>query len=72
MIYFTKYAEKKFEILNKHKVFFTREQVEDTVLSPDNIEKKENYIFAKKDEIGVVYKKEGKNLKIFTFYPIKK
>jgi len=28
MIYFIKYSENKFDILNKHKVFFTKKQVE--------------------------------------------
>lgn len=71
MIYFTKYAEEKFDILNKHKVFFTREQIEDAVKIPDKLEKKERYIFVKKEGVGVVYLKEKKTIKIITFYPIK-
>jgi len=71
MLYFTKYAEEKFDILNRHKVFFTREQIEDAVAIPDKIEKKDNYFFAKKEGIGVVYRKERKIIKIVTFYPIK-
>ena len=35
MTYYTKYAEKKFDILNKYKVYFTREQVEDTIRSEE-------------------------------------
>ena len=40
MIYFTKYANDKFDILNKYKVYFTKEQIEDTVKLPDKISKK--------------------------------
>ncbi len=72
MLHFTKYAEQKFDILNKHKVFFTREQIEDTVKLPDKTDKKEKYLTAEKDGIKVLYKKEGKVSKICTFYPVKK
>ena len=71
MIYFTKYAENKFELLNKYKVYFTREQIEDVVNSPDKVNKKGNYLAARKDSIKVVYKKEGNSIGIVTFYPIK-
>lgn len=71
MFYFTKYAENKFDILNKHKVYFTREQVEDAVGAPDKIGKKGKLLTAQKDEIKVVYKKDENILKIITFYPIK-
>ncbi|MFH1662208.1 MAG: DUF4258 domain-containing protein [Candidatus Falkowbacteria bacterium] len=71
MIYFTKYAESKFDILNKHKVFFTREQIEDAIKIPDIAGKKGKYLFAQKDNIKVVYQKQAGTIKIFTFYPIK-
>jgi hypothetical protein len=71
MIHFTKYAEQKFEILNKYKVFFTREQVEDVIKTPAKISKKGNYLSAKNDGLKVVYKKQGGIYKIITFYPIK-
>ena len=71
MIYFTKYAEKKFDILNKHKVYFTREQVEDAVQLPDKLEKKGKYLSARKDEMKVVYKKDNGVVKVITFYPVK-
>ena len=71
MIYFTKYAEKKFDILNKHKVYFTREQIEDTVNLPDKVSKKGKYLAVRKDEVKVVYKKEDEAIKIITFYPVK-
>ncbi|MFH1822268.1 MAG: hypothetical protein ABH830_01050 [Patescibacteria group bacterium] len=71
MLYFTKYAENKFEILNKYKIFFTREQIEEVINMPDKVSKKGKYLVAKKDTIKVVYKKDGKLIRIYTFYPIK-
>jgi len=71
MLYFTKYAEQKFDILNKHKVFFTKEQLEDVINLPDTTKKKGKNYFTRKDGIGVVYTKEGEIFKIITFYPMK-
>jgi len=71
MIRFTKYAEQKFDILNKHKVYFTREQIENTVSAPDKIGKKSSYLTAEKEGVKVIYKKEEDVLKIITFFPIK-
>jgi len=71
MIYFTKYAETKFDILNKHKVFFTREQVESAVNCPDQVGKKGKLMTALKEGVKVIYKKDGDIIKIITFYPMK-
>jgi len=71
MIYFTKYAERKFDILNKHKVYFTKEQIEDTVKLPNKISKKGKYLAARKDEIKVVYNKKEGIIRVLTFYPVK-
>lgn len=71
MLYFTKYAEQKFEILNKHKVFFTREQIEGVVNSPKKINKNKKYFFAESDGVKVVYLKDEELIKIITFYPTK-
>ncbi|MDD5031904.1 MAG: hypothetical protein PHR36_02550 [Patescibacteria group bacterium] len=71
MLYFTKYAEKKFDILNKHKVYFTREQIEETLKLPDKTGKKGKYLTASRDGIKVVYRKEDEIMKIITFYPAK-
>jgi len=70
MIYFTKYAEKKFDILNKHKIFFTREHIEDTVKLPEKIKKKGKNYIATKEGTAVICRKEGEMTKIITFYPI--
>jgi hypothetical protein len=71
MLYFTKYAEQKFEILNKYKVFFTKEQVEDVIANAEKNSKKRKYLIAKKDGVAVIYRKEDDAIKIITFYPIK-
>lgn len=71
MIYFTKYAEQKFDILNKHCVYFTREQVEDTINRPEKVTKKGNYLAARCEGLKVVYQKNESVLKVITFYPIK-
>lgn len=70
-LYFSKYAEKKFEVLNKHKVYYTHELIEDVVNSPDIINAISNYKTAQKEGVKVVYKEEVGILIIVTFYPVK-
>lgn len=69
MIHFTSYAEKKFEVLNRHKVFFTREQIEDVINTPEKVNKKGKYYFSQKDGIRAVYKTDADTIKVITFYP---
>ena len=71
MIYFTSYANQKFEILNKHKVFFRKEEIEDVIKNPDKTTKKGNYLSVRKDGIKVVYDKREGVARVITFYPIK-
>ncbi|MFH1326114.1 MAG: hypothetical protein ABIH48_01445 [Candidatus Falkowbacteria bacterium] len=71
MLYFTKYASKKFEILNQHKVFITKEQVEDAINLPAKSSKKGKYLLAEKEGIKVILKKENNINKVITFYPTK-
>lgn len=70
MSYYTKYAEKKFDILNKHKVYFRCEQIEEAIKLPDKVKKRRKNYFVKKDSVGVVYRKEDGAIKIITFYPV--
>jgi hypothetical protein len=72
MIHFTKYAEKKFDILNKYKVFYTKEQIEDVVKTPMKTGEKDKYLYALKDGIKVIYKEEDEMMKVLTFFPVKK
>lgn len=71
MFYYTKYAEQKFDTLNRHKVFFTREQIENVISSPEKIKNKDKYINAEKEGIKVIYQQENELIKIITFYPTK-
>ena len=71
MVHFTQYANEKFDILNKHKVFYTREQIEEVLNIPEKIDKKGKYKTAEKDEIKVIYEKNNDIIRVITFYPIK-
>lgn len=71
MIYFTKYANQKFDILNKHKVYLRKEQVEEAVKLPDKTVKKGKHFISRKDGISVVWQKEDEAIKIITFYPVR-
>ncbi|MBL7057962.1 hypothetical protein ISS03_01375 [Patescibacteria group bacterium] len=68
-IYFSRYAEEKFGILNKHKVYLTNEQVEDCIHFPEECGKLNQYLTAKKEGLKVVYKKELGTITVLTFYP---
>lgn len=65
------YAQKKFDILNKHKVYIREEQLVEVIAAPDELKKRGKLFFAKKDGIGVVYQFENGFNKILTFYPFK-
>ena len=71
MIYFTSYANQKFDLLNKNKVFLRKEEIEQTVSAPDEIKKQGKYFSATKDGIKVIYKKEDEVIKVITFFPVK-
>jgi hypothetical protein len=71
MIIFSSYAEQKFDILNRHKVYITREAVIDTISTPEKINRKGRCFATYKDGLGVIYKKEESAIKIITFYPVK-
>jgi hypothetical protein len=71
MTHYTKYAEQKFDILNQHKVFIRKEEIEECLKFPNKISKKGEYQAARKGKLKVVFKKQGKNKKVITFFPIK-
>jgi hypothetical protein len=71
MLIYTSYANQKFELLNKHQVYITKEQVEDTVLLPETHSKKGKNQTASKEGLRVIYSTQGQSIKILTFYPIK-
>jgi len=67
----TTYAQAKFELLNRHKVYIREEQLEEVITTPDSLKKKGKLYFAKKDYIGAVYIVENNNKRVVTFYPLK-
>jgi hypothetical protein len=75
MIVFTKHAERKFEVLRKHKFLILRKQVVDTIENPDNIDKSRLPLLIAQRKIDrkyvlrVVYKQELGVIKVITFYP---
>ncbi len=71
MTYYAKYAEQKFEILNQHKVFIRKEEIEECLKLPDKISKKGSYQSARRGSLKVVFKKHGNMKKVITFFPIK-
>jgi DNA-directed RNA polymerase subunit F len=70
MIYFTKYAEQKFDILNAHKVYIRKEEIESILKAPEKSGKISKLFTAQSADIKVVYQKEGSIKKVITFYPI--
>ncbi|PIT94217.1 hypothetical protein COU00_00160 [Candidatus Falkowbacteria bacterium CG10_big_fil_rev_8_21_14_0_10_43_11] len=71
MIQFTKYANDKFEILNKYKVFITKEQIEEVLRLPDATRRKGKYLICAKGKLAAVLKIEDGINKVVTFYPTK-
>jgi hypothetical protein len=71
MIFFTNYSNQKFDLLNKHKVFLRKEEIEETILTPDKVKKQGKYFGATRDGVKVIYKKEDEIIKVITFFPIK-
>ena len=70
MIYFTKYAAQKFELLKKHGVEVDKDMIKEIVSNPERTEEKGKHGAAEKNNIKVVYKQEEDTKKIITFYPV--
>lgn len=74
-IVYTSHAENKFEILRKHGVVYTRDQIEDVLHHPDKIEKAERGRMTAQKAISethlirVIYEKGANKLVVITFYP---
>lgn len=77
-VYFTRYAQEKFETLARHEVAITRDQVIDAVTTPDIIDDSHPpLLIAQKSfdddhVLRVVYKHTSNTKMIITFYPGKK
>lgn len=70
MIYFTKYAEEKFDILNAHKVYIRKEEVIATMQNPTTTGKVAKLMSAERNGIKVLYQKTGDVQKVISFYPV--
>ena len=70
MIYFTKYAEEKFDILNNHKAYIRREEVLAAIEIPDHKGKIGRLLTAERNGVKVIWQKEDETKKIITFYPV--
>jgi hypothetical protein len=75
MILFTKHAENKFEVLEKHKFSVSKNQVIDTIRNPELIDKSRPPLLIAQRKIDrnyvlrVVYKQEFGTITVITFYP---
>jgi len=75
MIYFTKHAIEKFEILKRHKFSVSKEQIIETIENPEKIDHSRSPLliaqrkFDKTHVLRVVYKQEEGLIKVITFYP---
>lgn len=75
MIYFTKHADDKFDILAKHEFYVSKKQVLETINDPDNIDYSRHPLLIAQKKLDkdhvlrVVYKKEDSLIKVITFYP---
>jgi hypothetical protein len=78
MIYFTKHASEKFDILGKHKITISEEFVIQTIENPEVIDysrlplKIAQRAFDKYRVLRVVYKEHDNIKTVVTFYPGKK
>lgn len=78
MIIFTKHASGKIKILKSHKFFILKKQTIDTLHQPERVDYSRLPLFIAQKQIDkdhvlrVVYKEEGKNIKVITFYPGRK
>ena len=75
MIFFTKHAKEKFDILERHKFSVSKEQVIETIKNPEEIDRSRLPLlnaqsrFDKSHVLRVVYKQEEGLSKVITFYP---
>ena len=75
MVYFTKHAQEKFDILKRHKFYVSKKQVQETIESYEKIDYSRLPLliaqgkFDKTHVLRVVYKKEEDLIKVITFYP---
>lgn len=75
MIIYTKHATEKYDVLKRHAFPITEHLVLETVLSPQKIDRSRLPLLIAQRKIDkthvlrVVFKYEGEDIKIITFYP---
>jgi hypothetical protein len=78
MIYYTKYAGQKFDVLRAHKFSLTKEDVEKVLKVPEVTKKFDDQLWLAQGEysdeynLRVIFEPEGEMQKVITFYPVKK
>ena len=74
-VLYTGHAKEKFKVLRRHGFEVTRQQVEETLSSPDLVESQSGGKMVAQRRITdrhvlrVVYRQEGENKVVITFYP---
>ena len=74
-IVYSRHAEEKFEVLKRHGFKVTRQHVEETLTAPDTVipQPKGRMIAQKRiterHVLRVIYRQEGENQVVITFYP---
>ena len=74
---FTKHATDKFEVVKHYGFEISREQVIETVLGPEHLDRKDGQYIATraidlKYALRVVYEKRKEYLVVITFYPVRR
>ena len=74
---FTKHAREKFELLKRYGFALREEDVVNTVLNPERLERKGTLRFAMrsidpKHALRVVYEERKRYLLVITFYPVRR
>ena len=77
IIHYTKHAEEKFFILQRHGRQILKEDITALIKIPENIDKRDEYtvisgtVSPEDESWEVIYKKEGTAIRVLTFYPVK-
>ncbi len=75
MVTFTKHAREKFEVLKRHDILIFEHQVLEAIRNPEHIDHSRAPLIIAQRTIDsrhvlrVVYKQEGKDVIVITFYP---
>ena len=75
---YTRHARYKFEVLERHGFPVTEQQIADTLAMPDAVieQSRGRYIaqkrIAERHVLRVVYRREGEDMVVITFYPGKR